>query len=384
MKPSRPTYEDDNESLIDLNFSEDIISQPYLSLGLTPLSQLSPDPLASSSNTELGFFPSMLPPVSPLTSLNTGTGISVDTEHSPGHHELDNLVMPDAILSYPVPLNDIPAKKNRRQPKQTSDFTSNGNVSGNRILGPLIEQRSLEADDFSSSMSGLTKGLSNSDSLRAQRNMHNLTSGQSSSTGSDSADSDTCIFPSAHVDASPLAPVRQPNTSKMEFTHDTHHIFDDMDKQRSYSRSLSAAPFINDDFLDSGLFNDSKTRRLQERERAKAEQKALLLKSREEEEMKKVAKSRELHDSIVRSYATFNDPKRSPGSVLQKVARIDAEAELLRDEEDKRGQPSQDSLGGGRYPPGVFVSPQHRYSNSNRPRQPSVDSVEVTEQITAL
>ena len=93
------SYEDDDE-LIDLNFTEYPVSQPYLSLGLTPLSQLSPD--ITSSGNDLGFFPSMPPPVSPVPSSVFNTGISVDNPFSLGRagqreSPVGALVMPDAV-----------------------------------------------------------------------------------------------------------------------------------------------------------------------------------------------------------------------------------------------------------------------------------------------
>ncbi len=96
-----PADELEDDELIDLNFTEDAISQPYLSLGLTPLSQLSPD---AQNSSELGFFPSMPPPVSPASSVFNTTGISVDNPFSLGPPQqshadagMNGMVMPEAV-----------------------------------------------------------------------------------------------------------------------------------------------------------------------------------------------------------------------------------------------------------------------------------------------
>lgn len=80
----------DEDDLIDLQFSENLASQPYLSLGLTPPSQLSPD------NADMDFFPSMPPPVSAsVSSLNTSMGMSVDGPFD--DHTAESSFMPEAV-----------------------------------------------------------------------------------------------------------------------------------------------------------------------------------------------------------------------------------------------------------------------------------------------
>jgi hypothetical protein len=79
-------------------------SQAYLSLGLTPLSQLSPD--AHTSN-DFGFFPSMPPPVAPsttslFTTSTSASSLAMDNPfslHSGGGQSnsiIDSSMMPDA------------------------------------------------------------------------------------------------------------------------------------------------------------------------------------------------------------------------------------------------------------------------------------------------
>ena len=361
----------------------------------------------------------MLPPVSPMTSLNTGTGISVDTADN--SHGLDNLVMPDAMLNYSVPLNDNRPRRQRGGRPDPRELTMNGNITGSRTLEPLIEQRSLEVDDMSSGVSD--KGFSGSDSLRAHQNTLNLgNTTTASGSSSETQEDNTCIFPSA-LDSSPPLSLKQNKTrgqqASVKITTTDRDMYNDYfdglglgPSMEMTSRYRSNGPnpsstatsytspvhgVASSSFMES-LFEEPKQRRQLAREKAKAEQKAILMKAREEEEMKKQAKARDIHDSIVKSYSTFPDsskpqhqqPPPSISMVLQKAARIDAVAELQEENSKKiKGSQSQESIGGpvgssSRYPSAVF-SPQHRYSN--RPRQPSTDSVDMKvtdDQITAL
>lgn len=111
-------------------------------MGLTPLSQLSPDPLGTtgSSAIEFGFFPSMLPPVSPVTSVINATELH-GNHHGNHHLELDNLVMPEAMPTYSI---TPPEPKRSRKPWQERDM---GNISGSRTLETVVERLSLEVDD---------------------------------------------------------------------------------------------------------------------------------------------------------------------------------------------------------------------------------------------
>ena len=137
-------YGDDSQSLIDLNFHEDMISQPYLSLGLTPLSQLSPDPI-SSIGGDFGFFPSMLPPVSAVIPTVMNGPMPVNDS---AQMDMDNLVMPDAMLpsSYGVPEQ---RKASRRERSVRGEGMNN--AFSNSRLEPVAEQSSLETDEYSTS-----------------------------------------------------------------------------------------------------------------------------------------------------------------------------------------------------------------------------------------
>ena len=100
MERSTDYDEDDEDGQLVLPEFE--ASQAYLSLGLTPLSQLSPD---AHTSTEYGFFPSMPPPVAPSNSIfSTSTSsLAIDsstfTLNSGGQSNgslIDSSLMPDA------------------------------------------------------------------------------------------------------------------------------------------------------------------------------------------------------------------------------------------------------------------------------------------------
>ena len=98
MERSTDYDEDDEDGQLVLPEFE--ASQAYLSLGLTPLSQLSPD---AHTSTEYGFFPSMPPPVAPSNSIfSTSTSsLAIDSTfslHSGGQSNgslVDSSLMPD-------------------------------------------------------------------------------------------------------------------------------------------------------------------------------------------------------------------------------------------------------------------------------------------------
>ena len=115
---------------------------------------------------EYGFFPSMLPPVSPISSVMNATGISADANELSGNHlQLDNLVMPEAMPTYSI---TPPEPKRFRKPWQEQRDLMNGNISGSRTLETVVEHSSLEVDDSTANYSksalvNLTNSSSGSD-----------------------------------------------------------------------------------------------------------------------------------------------------------------------------------------------------------------------------
>ena len=106
-----------------MSFHDELISQPYLSLGLTPLSQLSPP-----DNQDVGFFPSLPPPVTSAVDDHSKFSIPVDG-----------------------PLfNEKPTKKNRKAgletvPEQPASPLSKYSQGSSHILSPF--QKSTQPDE---------------------------------------------------------------------------------------------------------------------------------------------------------------------------------------------------------------------------------------------
>lgn len=141
---------DEDDIFLDFKY-DDAQTQPYLSLGLTPLSQLSPpDPGPTSSVADSYFFPSMPPPVTPISSVfsingsNSNPGISVD---SPFQIQGAGMVMPEAN-----PPAGEPTSTSRRTGRRNKHETSNHSQPGYAMkLEPVLEAEqscSLENNVF--------------------------------------------------------------------------------------------------------------------------------------------------------------------------------------------------------------------------------------------
>lgn len=129
MERSSEYDEDDEDGQLVL--PEYDASQAYLSLGLTPLSQLSPD--AHTSN-DFGFFPSMPPPVAPSNSMFSTSTSSLGLDnpfslHSGGQSNgglIDTSMMPDAN----------PERRTRRNKYDSTPLSQGFPLK----LEPVIEQ----------------------------------------------------------------------------------------------------------------------------------------------------------------------------------------------------------------------------------------------------
>ena len=150
MERSTDYDEDEDEGQLVLpNYDA---SQAYLSLGLTPLSQLSPD--AHTSN-EFGYFPSMPPPVAPSTSsiFSSSSSLAMDNPfslHSGGGAQLNGIIdssmMPDAY----------PERRSRKNKYETQPLSQGFPMK----LEPVMEQSPPISN---SQFSGKQNGFSSSD-----------------------------------------------------------------------------------------------------------------------------------------------------------------------------------------------------------------------------
>ena len=178
-----PYAEYEEDEFIDLQFSEDP-TQAYLSLGLTPLSQIDNYPASNNGNgggsEGIGFFPSMPPPVSPMSSMfslnssiGNSSGIPAD---SPFNITSGGMVMPEAL---PMDMG-VTSRRSRKGKLDPAGALSQGYAM---TLETVPEQSgSLDVDNFNERYIGI------------------ITNGNADSNSSDSfeaSDRDTLIFPSA-------------------------------------------------------------------------------------------------------------------------------------------------------------------------------------------
>ena len=152
----RSTDYDEDEDEGQLVLPDYDASQAYLSLGLTPLSQLSPD---AHTSTDFGYFPSMPPPVASSTSsifstTPSNSSLAMDNPFSlhsggggQGNGIIDSSMMPDAI----------PERRGRRN-KYDAQPLSQG--------FPLRLEPVLEQSPSNSQFSGKQNGLSSSESSK--------------------------------------------------------------------------------------------------------------------------------------------------------------------------------------------------------------------------
>ena len=346
--------EEDSESLIDLNFHEDLVSQPYLSLGLTPLSQLSPDPIGSSGpGGDFGFFPSMLPPVSPMTSvINATSGISVD--NAPQMDQPLELVMPDAMPAFTIPPDPRRAARRGRV-----DTRGEGMISAfsNSRLEPVAEHSSLETDDISAYSASRTTSNSHDNSLKVN-NTTNLIDLKSDSSIID--DGNVLVFPSANGSPPVKLPMNQHVQRKpTREQYDYPWLSTDSSPKHQSNGAPSSKytdPYLlpHDDFQPSRLLDQRelvRQKRQQARQEAIAKQREQLLAANMEEERRKFQRQWDLQQKITRQH----------GNVLQQAAMFDAREELAHEGTAllSRGTPGMQTPPTARYTPTKF-SPQHK------------------------
>ena len=303
-------YEDDSESLIDLNFHEDMMSQPYLSLGLTPLSQLSPDPIGSVGG-DFGFFPSMLPPVS--AAIPTVMNGSMPVNDS-GQMDMDSLVMPDAMpsTSYGIPEQ----KRVSRRERNVRGEGMNRAFSNGR-LEPVAEQSSLETDEYSASR--MTSSSSHDNMLNKVCTTTNLMDSSSSYEGDIPS-----VFPSANQ-TPPMkgrggGGIYSPNWTN----HSKEHYIDEVWSSESPTKLTNGFAAVPSSYQPDSMYDtreETRYRRHMARQEALALQKEKVLAEKKEEEERKLQRQMALQSSF----------GRQSGAVLQQAALIDAKEELSFD-----------------------------------------------------
>ena len=274
----------------------------------------------------------------------------MDDDDDEDNSAMNNLVMPDAMPSGSF----IPEPK-RPVGRRSRGDRGEGMFSVPRTLEPLVEQRSLEAD------------------TGQQDFMHSSNSDEPLEM-----DSFVPVFPTA-IDSPPVKLSRK--TTDLSDSH--QQGFDSLfgkPVQNSYGE-------FRGNFNSTDLKGQGRMRRQQAREEAKAEQKALLLHRREEQEKAKKLKSREPQRSLLKDYSTFSDSGRnaSNGILVQQETKFDTN---FKEADDSLSSPSLPVRGSAF--PSLHIFPQELTRTSraredrNRNRSDLNDITRVTNQMTAL
>ncbi len=297
---SSPYAEYEEDELIDLQFCEDP-AQAYLSLGLTPLSQIdnfpaSNDLLDNGGGSEgLGFFPSMPPPVSPMSSVFSlnNTGIPVDspfninTSSSGGER---GMVMPDAYLA-----DTTSSRRSMGSRKGKLDLNAALSQGYAMTLETVPEQSgSLDVDNgYGGHIGIITNG--------------NAESSSDSFEGSNERDN---LFPSADIGGSNLSLTRQRGVRKKSGTR----------RGSDYLAGDVGMSFLNKDF-DGDVDLPVKMDRHGSISPS-SEDKFIRQRAREKIESRELAKQRELQ--------------------RQRVAEDDRRKRLLQEQRGKTGSGGRD------------------------------------------
>lgn len=325
------SYEmEEDDIAFDLKFDDGQV-QPYLSLGLTPLSQLSPPdptPQSSASGADSCFFPSMPPPVTPISSvfnMNTGstgsgTGIPVDSPFQLG----SGMVMPEGN---PVGEPSTNARRGNRRSKHEVSSHSQGYAMK---LEPLMEQ-SCSLDDSVRDTVPKTIVINGLDS--------------SSSSGEDPT--------YALLGADKKLPAHLcRKTGKRRKSGIRRKMDEDLlgDKESTIigNRGLQDAfDFPVKLSREDSPRQEGRRLRQQIREQELARQKEKLRLKRIEEERARLMRQEQRAAQIAQDYGSTrqreNEQTSSSGLVLEQAMRFEAQAQLLQDVPPATSSPSRNA-----------------------------------------
>ena len=312
---------EEEDDILDFRFDEGTATQPYLSLGLTPLSQQSPSDHGPSSAGGDGsdyFFPSMLPPVTPISSVfsisgpNSNPGIPIDSPFNISGGGA--MMMPEAN-----PSERSTASANPRKPRKGKlDVPVHG-----LTLDPVPELScSLDDNPYPT-------------------NFINGIIGSSSSSNSTDDPSTGLLFPSAdpHNDyPSHLQRKtgKRPKSGTRRKLEDGHHLNVDQNMGVKNRAFMDSTPVR----LTPSYSPREEGRRIRQetREMEMVKQKERLRKKKVEEEQTRLLNREKTMLKIAHDYGSTrkfnsNQDLRSPLNIVQQEAlRIDAQIELMNEE----------------------------------------------------
>ena len=331
---------DIEDEYFDLQFNDDP-TQAYLSLGLTPLSQLSPQDHVGPDSDGNNFFPSMPPPVMP-SAFNSG--IPVDSPFNISGSSGNGIVMPDAFPG----VTDQPRKSSG---SRRSRHDHNPLSQGYPIkLAPVPEQSDPVDDNYSEPYSG-----------QRSRHGHRLYNGrgreESSSSESNDEASTLMMFPSADLDSGSNSQLQRQGGRRRK--SGTRRIDNGWSQSSQDAMVFSNEAALRDDIperdippylAESSPRRKGKYLRQQAREEELRRQQELLIRKQEEEERRRILQQEHRAAMIAKDYGSTRyrevdidqQVQRSQGSsrVLQEAMKFEA---MQMMQERERGVGSQNS-----------------------------------------
>ena len=318
------SYEMEEEDIFDFKFNDDIQTQPYLSLGLTPLSQLSPpDHGPPSSKGDSYYFPSMLPPVTPISSVfnisgstPSSTGIPVDSPFVISNGGM--MVMPEAnpvttdALSNGVSRRPGSGRKNKHE--------INAHSQGYAMKLEPVPEQSCSLDDSFGSF------LQNHNGIK--------------SSSSSAEDSNNLLLYSNRLQPSQLS--RKAGKRRKSGTRrkiEEEGSWDDNDftffrNKNTIQSSESPVKLSREENQKSPRQEGRKIRQQMRREELERQKEKLWHKKLEEEQARLVQQDQRAA-KIVRDYGATRQNElnqTNAGLVLQEAMRYEAQVQIMQEE----------------------------------------------------
>lgn len=326
------SYEmEEEDDMLDFRFEDGGHTQNYLSLGLTPLSQLSPPDHGSSPTGAEGgncFFPSMPPPVTPISSMfsiapppSSNQGIPLDSPFNISGG--DAMMMPEANPGFER--SSSASSMGRKPRKSKHDIPSHHH---GMTLEPVPEQSCSLDENYPQN---IANGII------------------ASSTSSESTDdpSTGLLFPSAdphhdypsHLQRKTGKRLKSGTRRKQD---DDHYLSVDQDVMVVKNEAFMESPPVRLTPSYSPR-QEGKVVRQEMKEVELSRQKELLRKKRKEEEQARLLNRERSMQKIARDYgatrqqASNHEMQHLPFNVVQQEAlRIEAQMELLKEETSEK------------------------------------------------
>lgn len=324
---------DIEDDYFDLPFNDDP-TQAYLSLGLTPQSQLSPADHIGSGSDGNNFFPSMPPPVMP-SAFNSG--IPVDSPFNISGSSGGGMVMPDALPH----VTDQPRKG------------SSGSRRG-RYDHPLSQGYPIKLPPVPEQSDPMEDGLYNGGQRRRSR--QEIFNDSSSS----SCEETSFMFPSADLDSSSSSQLhRQRGLRKKSGTRRVDNGWSQSSQDGMVFSNRGAIGNHRDDVperdiplydLQGSPRHKGKHIRQQAKERELQRQKEILMKKAADDERRRILQQEKRAAMIARDYGSTRyrevdideQVEKSQGSsrVLQEAMKYEAQMQLMQERSSQGQSPS--------------------------------------------